>query len=29
VAGILAAAFDRRRRMLHDRLAGTVVVRLH
>ncbi len=28
VAGILIAAFDARRRMLHDRLAGTVVVRL-
>jgi uncharacterized RDD family membrane protein YckC len=28
VLGILIAAFDARRRMLHDRLAGTIVVRL-
>lgn len=28
VIGIMVAAFDSRRRMLHDRLAGTVVVRL-
>jgi uncharacterized RDD family membrane protein YckC len=27
-AGILWAAFDRHRRTLHDRLAGTIVVRL-
>jgi uncharacterized RDD family membrane protein YckC len=28
VIGVLIAAFDGRRRMLHDRLAGTIVVRL-
>jgi uncharacterized RDD family membrane protein YckC len=27
-AGIFSAAFDRRRRTLHDRIAGTVVIRL-
>lgn len=26
--GLLSAAFDRRRRTLHDRIAGTVVIRL-
>jgi uncharacterized RDD family membrane protein YckC len=29
VAGVLMAAFDARRRMLHDRIAGTIVVRMH
>ena len=26
--GLFSAAFDRRRRALHDRIAGTVVIRL-
>ncbi len=28
VLGILISAFDSRRRMLHDRIAGTIVVKL-
>jgi uncharacterized RDD family membrane protein YckC len=28
ILGFITAAFDARRRMVHDRIAGTVVVRL-